>query len=307
MQSSEFSVVVEAQGSELKPAVPSGWIESYSFVGALRVRCVRPADHDSAIDTAIVTMHDIGLNAGSCFQGFFDYCLGASACKELFSAMHIHLDVRGCEDGADTTQASIIFETLTESVEHVVKTFPVKNIIGFGVGLGASVLLDFAKKEPRNVHGLVLVSPLVFGPSFIERASSFVSTGVMSGVGLGRRLKDGMLSRWFSQDTIDHNVELVRRFDDAMDRMNASNMAKYCYAEASRPDLSQDLSNLRARVLLISGKDSPLRWHSSDSFSLFDPEKVSWIDVEEAGSMVVEERPDEVARALSLFLQGCCL
>lgn len=307
--SADFSVAVNTDGAPIFPMIPDGWEESSMDVGMFQVRHVFPSS-DASIsnrDVAVLALHDVGMNSGICFQSLFDYCLATNACDELYRVPHLFLDVQGCEVGANTVDGDLSVDALVKNLEQVMKQHSFSRIIGLGVGLGATILLQFAKMHPRYLLGLTLISPLIFPAGLFEKASLYYSTSVMSGFGLSRRTKDSMLYRWFSQQAIEENLELLKRFDEAMDKLNATNMARYWYVEAFRPDLSLDLKELPYRIMLVSGKQSTLRWHCADAFALFNPERVSWIDIESAGSLVHEERPDEVARSLKLFLQGCGL
>lgn len=46
--------------------------------------------------------------------------------------------------------------------------FSIKSAIGFGVGLGANVLMRFALKYPPKIYGLILINCITRGVGWLE-------------------------------------------------------------------------------------------------------------------------------------------
>lgn len=307
-----FDLAVGGDASSAVFPLPMDWYSESEYVGDMHVTAIRPNPGTSAELRAnglpLVTLHDVGLNAQACFASFFSCAHNGEACPEVYSASaHYHLTAPGHTPGAPSLGASAsgrTFESLADSVVEVLERFHVRRAIGIGAGAGASVLLHAALARPNVLQGLVLVSPLLQASGYAERGVAALNSATTRGLGLGRRAKDRLLTRWLSPQALDENHDLVTTFDDTLDRLNVQNMMRFMEAEAWRTDLASKLSDIKAKVLLVTGKESPLRIHTADCFSMFDPARTSWLDVEAASSLVMEEHPERVAKALRLFLQG---
>lgn len=303
-----FEVVVEQQGHAASFEVPPDWRYDVQTVRNVTVQVMTPPHSDSKPGrTPIITFHDVGMNAPMCFSTFFNYCRTSGACPELDTAYaHFHLTTPGHLPDAPNVNDDTTFDIveLSKCVEDVIDRFHLRRVIGFGFGIGATILAQAALAQPKRFAGLVMVSPLLFGASFVERTFTSVDAMYTKGLGLGRRMKDRFLDRWLSANSRDFNHDLTHTIEAELDRLNASNMARFITAEVSRPDLSTQLRELKAKILLITGRDSPLRFHTDDCFASFNPEQVTWLDIMDMGSHVMEEEPARVAKALSLYLRG---
>lgn len=303
-----FEVVVEGKGHAAQFEVPAGWRYDVQYVRDVVVQVMTPPRPDSGLSrTPVITFHDVAMNAPMCYSTFFNFCRTSGICPELDTAYaHYHLTAPGhLPDSPDIANATT-FEVseLSKTVEEVIERFNLRRVIGFGFGLGATILTQAALAQPKRFSGLVMVSPVLFGASFMERTFTSVDAIYTKGVGLGRRTKDRFLDRWLSPNTRDFNHDLTNTIEAELDRLSASNLARFIAAEVTRPDLSGMLRELKAKVLLVTGRDSLLRFHTEDCFASFNPASVTWLDVMDMGSHVLEEKPDRVAKALSLYLQG---
>lgn len=306
-----FDIAVESVGTSSTLAVPPGWTSSTHKVGAVTVEAhVHPTPTTKSLGPPVITVHDVGMNAPSCFGSFFAFCRTAEAkCPELDSAAaHYHLTAPGHEPDAPTLPSSdaIDIDTLVRAAGEVIDRFELPRAIGFGVGIGAAVMLRAAIQKNVTFAGLILISPLIEPAGIVEKmtvgADGMFSRGF--GLGLSRRAKDRFLWRWLRDDTRDLNFSLVQNLEDGLDRLNPANLTRFLAADSWRDDITQDLKSIKAKVLLVTGKESALRHHSADRFHQFDPEHASWLDVQECGSLVHEEYPEQMAQSVSLFMQG---
>lgn len=308
----DFDLVVEERGRAPMFALPNNWNSEDHVVGHVTVTVVAPISgtvtERKASGIPLVTFHDVGLSASTCFASFLAYAHAGNACPEIYaSSGHYHITAAGHAPDSPMLPSDFEFQSLAEigrDVVDVLDHFNISRAVGFGVGAGASVLLHAAILRPSNLVGLILVSPLLYPAGYAERALAKLDGMFVRGLGLGRRVKDRFLSRWLSQQTLDDNHDLVAVLDDSIDRLNAANVVRYMEAEAWRDDLTSHLKEIKAKVLLITGKESMIRDHTANCFSMLDPTKTSWLDVPIGGSLVHEEHPDQVARGISLFLQG---
>jgi pimeloyl-ACP methyl ester carboxylesterase len=308
----DFDLVVEDRGSVPLFALPDGWASSDHTVGDVSVTVVAPIPDSPAAKRShgipVVTFHDIGLSASTCFAAFFSYAHAGKACPEIYAASaHYHITAPGHAPDAPALPASTPFKSfqdLARCVNEVLVHFDVRRAIGLGVGAGASVLTHAALEKPRVFAGLILVSPLFYASSYAERAYAGVDNVTVRGLGLGGHVKERFLGRWLGQETLDSNHDLVAVLNDNLDRLNAGNVSRFMQAEAWRDDLAGRLGVVKAKVLLITGRQSTLRADTDSCFSLFPPAQTSWIDVQEGGALVLEEHPERATEGIRLFMQS---
>lgn len=309
---SDFDLVVEDGGTSPLFALPAGWCSVEKTVGALTVTVVEPQAGSAATKTAngipIVTFHDVGLSASTCFASFFTFAQAAGGCPDLYAASaHYHVTAPGCAPDAPSLPASFPFKSFGDlggDVNAALAELGVRRAIGLGAGAGASVLAEASRAAPRLWAGLVLVSPLLSPSSYYERGLAMADGAYVRGLGLGGRVKERFLKRWLSPTTLDSQCDLVTTLDASIDRLNAGNVVRYMDAEAWRDGVIEHLREIKAKVMLVTGRESLLREDSAENFSELDPTRTTWIDVPGVGGLVHEEVPERVAQGLSLFLQG---
>lgn len=307
-----LDLLVESTGSATTLLPPPGWESTKHHVWSttVDVHTRLPGTEAHALGGPVLTLHDVGMNAGSCFGPFFSYCrMPPSKCPELHAASaHYHLTAPGHEPDAPVLPSSDALDlpALVSAIEQVVERFELTRVVGIGVGLGAAAILRAALNKPKSFAAIVLISPVITTAGVAERMS--VGTdGLFTrqlGLGLSRRAKDKFLYRWLSDAARESNFSLVQSLEDGLDRLNASNLVRLLGADAARDDISAKLHELKARLLLVTGKESALRYHTEDAFASFNPETTSWLDVHDCGSLVHEEHAEQLSQSLSLLLEA---
>lgn len=309
----DFQVTVEQHGATPLFALPKDWTSEDREVAGLTVTVVAPTPGTAAFSAAhgvpLVTFHDVGLSASTCYAPFFTYCQASGTCPEVYaSAAHYHITAPGCMPDAATLPAEPPAATLTElgaAVNAAMAELGVRRAVGLGTCAGANVMFEAARAAPRVWAGLVLESPFFYASGYLERARSVTDGLFLRGLGLGGRVKERFLQRWLAPATLEDNSELAGTLDASLDRLNVENVGRYMQAEAWREAIVPYLRNgIRAKVLLVSGRESYSRAGCEECFSQFDPEHTSWLDVPDVGGLVHAEAPDQVAQSLKLFLCG---
>lgn len=306
-----FGVSVESEGASSSLHIPPGWTSFSVRLDAAQVDIYEhPTPTNKSLGPPIITVHDAGMNAASCFGSFFAFCRTPEAgCPELdAAAAHYHITAPGHEPDAPTLRPDepLSVDTLVRNVLTVVDRYNLSRVTGFGVGIGAAVLVRAALQRNTKFAGLIMISPLLEPAGVVEKMS-VGADGMLSrgfGFGLSRRTKDRFLWRWLKDETREENPTLVQSIEDGLDRLNASNLTRLLTADCWRDDITAELKSIKAKVLVITGKESALRHHAAERFHEFDPEHSSWLDVHDSGSLVHNEYPEQMAQSLSLFLQG---
>ena len=123
----------------------------------------------------------------------------------LFSV--IHIDAPGQEDSApdlsDTT--TMTFESLTSQIDQVLEHFGKKCFLGFGVGAGGAILLNYAVRDWKYLRSAHLTWLLqIHNP---ERMLGLVLCGVnASSPSVFSKLYDGVLGLFRRGDSIMQNL-----------------------------------------------------------------------------------------------------
>ena len=107
----------------------------------------------------MITIHDVGLNSESCFGSFFNYPQ-MEAIRKGFCVYHLTLP--GQEPTATSMGAGYVYPTmeeLSEMLASFVSLYNIDSFIGFGVGLGANVLVRYAMGKTTTISHLPLTSP----------------------------------------------------------------------------------------------------------------------------------------------------
>ncbi|CAH0715958.1 unnamed protein product, partial [Brenthis ino] len=254
---------------------------------------------------AIVTYHDLGLNYTS-FQPFFNY-VDMRALLENFCVYHVNAP--GQEEGAPTLPEDYVYPTMDElanQLNYVLVHFGIKNIIGFGVGVGANILARFALSNPEKVDALTLINCSATQAGWIEWASHKMNSRALRSRGMTPAAIDYLMWYHFGRCPEERNPDLVQMYRTYFRRhVNPGNLAMLVESYARRSDLgiARDAATLRAPVLNLTAALSP---HVDQTVALnarLCPSNSTWMKISDA-AMVLEEQPGKVSEAFRLFLQG---
>lgn len=119
----------------------------------------------------ILTYHDLGLNHVTNFQAFFNHP-DMSDVINLFCIVHVN--ALGQEPGAPTLLKNMRYPTmdeLAETIRDVKNHLGFRTFTGFGVGLGANILVRYAIRHPKDVEALLLINCCSTSAGIIEWAS----------------------------------------------------------------------------------------------------------------------------------------
>ncbi|CAN8066858.1 unnamed protein product [Agarophyton chilense] len=303
-----FNIVVESQPGVQSLEVPDGWTTDAFLVRDVTVQVhIRPRQSDMAVGPPILTLHDVGQNAALAFGPFFANFRRSHPHIDAAGA-HYHLTAPGHQPDEPDCGASVGFgvDDMVNAVLELIERVQMPRLVAFGIGLGGAILLQAAATKPKAFAGLVLISPVFHPATHFDRLSTTVE-GFFSknlSIGLTQRIKDRFFYRWLSDDTRESNYSVSQSLEEGLDRLNSRNVVRFFETDMWRTGVEQYVKDVKAKVMLITGKESSLREHTADLFSSFDPSTTSWLDIIDCGSLVHDEYPDKVAEAISLFLQG---
>ncbi|KAI0567231.1 NDRG family protein [Gracilaria domingensis] len=303
-----FNVVVESQPGVQTLEVPHDWTTDTFLVRDVTVQVhIRPRESGKTVGPPILTFHDVGQNAAIAFGPFFSNFRRVHPHIDTASA-HYHLTAPGHLPDEPDCGANVGFgvDDMVSAVLELIDRMQIPRLVAFGIGLGAAVLVQAAATRPKAFAGLILISPVFHPATRFERLGTSVE-GFFSknlGFGLTQRTKDRFLYRWLSDDIRESNFSVSQSLEEGLDRLNSRNVLRFFETDMWRTGVEQCISDVKAKVLLITGKESALREHTADLFASFDPETTSWVDIIDSGSLAHDEFPEKVAESVSLFLQG---
>lgn len=300
-----LGLVISSSASESNFPPPPGWSVSTQVIEPITFEIHTSRRQDAG--PSVITFSDIGLSE-TYFAPFFQYCRRENVCPQLdVAAAHYHTCFPGHFTDSPTLSSSedTSLDAVVLAISKLIENYEIKRVLGIGVGLGATMLLRANAKHPKIFCGLVLVSPIIAPSTIPERIVQAADDVLNSSFSLGltRRIKDRFIARWVSDSTREQLCSAVQVLDDDLDRRNPSNVMRMTSQDAWRKDSSPCIADVSSRVMLITGRESALRFHVNDAIHLFDSKQSTWLDVEGAGSLVQDEVPDRVGKALSLFLQ----
>ncbi|KAA8493893.1 NDRG-like protein [Porphyridium purpureum] len=285
-----------------------------TFVRAEHIAGLRVSVHGDESKPALLTFHDIGLNAASTFTAFLQFC-SAGVCEELYQTCHYHLEAPGHELRAGDIaeeQEWITLDDLAASVAHVVSHYGLKNYFLLGVGTGANVMFRHALAHAHDVRSIILISPTLqsAGVTDIMYTRMMVNYWLKGITAWPQWAHNYFLARWFSDTFREQRAEQVRLFSQTLDRMSVANVLRLVYADAVRTDLLADARLVggalsHTSVLIIVGKECYTAVEQVDAArQLLSRQYTSVVEVPHAGLLVLHEQPAAVARAVRLFFQG---
>lgn len=254
---------------------------------------------------ALITYPDIALNYMSCFQGLF-FC--PEAASLLFHNFCIyHIDAPGHELGAAALasgQPNLSPDDLADQVGEVLDYFGLQDAICMGVMAGAYILALFAMKHRERVLGLILISPLCRAPSWSEWFFNKLMVNLLYFYGMCNMVKETLLGRYFSQDLINSDSDIVRACRRLLDERQSVNVMQFLQAIHQRKDLTNCLKKLNCRILMFAGEHSPFYEEAVHMSKELDRRSSALVEVQACGSLVTEEQPHSMLVPMEYFLMG---
>jgi pimeloyl-ACP methyl ester carboxylesterase len=255
---------------------------------------------------AMITYPDIGLDNRACFNSFLKHQY-AQDMMEGFCVYNI--DAPGQESGAAEMGANDSYpklEELADQLQEVVNHFEIQKFIGFGVGVGATVLIHYAAKFPAVVKGLILLSPAVRKMGWLEWSYFKAISAALKMFGMSDWAKSQLLSRYYGSKTLSKNKELTDATEGALERMNAVNISKFMDSFMTREDISAKLADLKCGVSLFYGKSSG--WAADETLYTYSKlpksSSSSIVAIDNGGVLTTEEFTEAMIEPIRLYLIG---
>ncbi|XP_002154057.1 protein NDRG3 isoform X1 [Hydra vulgaris] len=265
-------------------------------------------------DAVLVTLHDIGQNHATAFESFFSF----EPFKPVLENFTVyHLNFPGQHEKADILPEDYVYPTMdemTDMVKEVLDSYNLQNCVCFGIGAGANVFTRLALKHPSYVECLIAINGVLSACSWLDWSYEKLSSYYLKSKGMTQFTIDYLLYHYFggkNNDCLNSNIvatvtNQLRLFK------HPRNLGLFMESYASRlpivlhrPVIGEKPTNaLKCGVLLITGKFSPAVEETVEMSSQLDPRNSTWMKIDAASSMVLEEQPIRVVNAIILFVQG---
>ncbi|XP_060076378.1 protein NDRG3-like isoform X1 [Ylistrum balloti] len=276
---------------------------------------------------AIITLHDIGLNHVTNFQGFFSYqdmqpilrhfCVyHVNAPGQEESALHLRPehDALGNPDSLGKRFVYPSMDELAHAIQNVVDNYGLARFIGFGMGTGSNILARYALRHPETVDSLVLINPTSGKSGWVEWGYQKMNSWYLWSGQMTNFTEEYLLWHWFGSKTRWTNTDLVQVFREYIKTINPQNLSLIIESYLKRTDLGivreldqmkrSGTNTIKCRTMLLVGDDSP---HIDDVIGMnsrMDPQETDFFKIADCGGMPLEEQPGKVCEAFRLFLQG---
>lgn len=268
-----------------------------------------------------VTVHDVGLNHSLCFGKLQTMMNG---CGMLEEVAVVNVDFPGHEDGAtrlpDDGMGACNLEQLSRQLHVITQRLEVPQFVGIGAGVGANVLLRFAADRPSAVAGLVLANPSLNTPSRSEAWALRAVAATFSPLPIREWACANLSNFHFSARAL-ACTSGPRAFRRLWKDAGAWDNRRWLIEAARQRDAIDD-KRVEALVdvpMLLFSADQPKGVSPlfGTDFTTTDTQdlryrlvqrrhqRVSHIKVRGCGSMLTEERPEELLRPIKLFVCGC--
>ncbi|EGT41269.1 hypothetical protein CAEBREN_07262 [Caenorhabditis brenneri] len=258
----------------------------------------------------MITFHDLGLDSESNFQNFFQF-VSIAEFADKFCIYNVNAP--GQEMDAQPLPENFQYPTMdgiAKTIESVADHFKINQFIGFGVGVGANVLLRYAAQNQNRVIALILVNCCSGKSGWVEWGYEKWNASYLRKVGMTKFTVDYLMWHHFGRNYDRCSPDIVRQYRVFFQHLpNPNSLAEFIesYIQRTPLPISRDgLSGvqLKVPVLQLVGAGSA---HVEDTVEVntkLDPAHSDWIKISDSCGLVLDDRPDAVTESMMLFLQG---
>ena len=175
-------------------------------------------------------------------------------------------------------------------------------IVVAGLSMGGYIALDFCRRFPERVGGLILAATRAGADSDEAKKSRDAAAGVAIAEGTPI-IADGMLPKLLAKENYKAQPELVEFVYDMMLETSEDGIVGALAAMRDRPDSTDDLPGLDIPTLVIHGADDQLIPVSEAEATAAAMPRAKLVIVPDAGHLPNLEQPDFFNDAVRDFLE----
>ena len=196
-------------------------------------------------------------------------------------------------------------DDLAEDCNRVLDELEIDSCVLGGLSMGGFTAMTYALKYPERLNGLIVIAAgaAAYGKGEKERFSALFDSANIDGM-IPREYAENVAGIVFGQTTHRLNRELVDYCTSRWCEMLPARAIYYQgYSWLDKPDLSEEIANIRVPTLLISGSEDmsePIERIKPMMDVLPDAELV---EIPSAGHMTNLEQPGLVNKVIEEFLE----
>jgi len=171
-----------------------------------------------------------------------------------------------------------------------------------GLSMGGYVAFEFVHLFPGRARGLVLADTRAPADNEQEKQARAQQAEQMLARGMGE-VADATLRKLLAPRTLAEKPAVTARVRDMILRADPKGAAAAQRGMAARRDYSEDLPGIRVPVLIIVGRQDPIRPVADAEFMHRGLSNSSLVIIEEAAHMTNMEQPETFNRTLLAFME----
>ncbi len=211
-------------------------------------------------------------------------------------------DLRG-HGMTDATEPPYTMKLFTEDcatlLDQLGMTWP---IVVAGLSMGGYIALDFCRRYPERVGGLILAATRAGADSDEAKKSRDQAAGVAIAEGTDP-IAEGMLPKLLAKENYEAQPELVEFVHDMMLETSPDGVVGALAAMRDRPDSTGDLPGLEVPTLILHGADDQLIPVTEAEAMAAAMPRAKLVIVPDAGHLPNLEQPDFFNDAVRDFLE----
>lgn len=172
-----------------------------------------------------------------------------------------------------------------------------------GLSMGGYVAMNFARKYPATLRGLILVDTKDAADTAEQRENRNRMIEVAKSKG-SLAIAEMMLGKMLSPDTAEHRPGQVKSLRAMMEACPATTIEHALIALRDRPDMTAELSKISVPTLVIVGDADAITPPSMAEGMKKRIAKSQLAVIKGAGHMAPMEQASQVNRAIRQFVEG---
>ena len=230
---------------------------------------------------------------------------GANAFTELLTeigsdARLLAVELHG--HGLSGYRDAMTLEEMAEDCYGLLKELGVGNVTWLGCGLGGMIGMRLALAHPEALDSLVLMATSARPDPSTMKAST-LHLWKMFRDGHRQDIADSAMKLFFAPRTYQSRPELIAKCrNELVSTIDARGMFAAALAAFNRSDLSSELQRIKARTLVLAGREDPAATPAQADFVASQIPGAEIQIVDEASQLAGVEKPFEVARLVRNFL-----
>lgn len=268
-------------------------------------------DNNDLLSKKPLLIFNYGLG---CNNGHWQYQL--SFFHELGYPIMIH-DYRGHYNStSDKGAESITFSSITEDIKKIVDDINPSQIIILGHSMGVNVTLDYVRKYPDLILGMVLISGTIIPPQGVMYDSNFFELFTPLWRGLHQKFPSFYQKLWSSSgmnpilQKLVHDggfnknkvsIEFVQQYLNRMGKLDPAIFFQ-CFEQMAKHDIINDIHLIGTKALVIGGDKDKIIPNYLQSILIDQLPDAKLYIVKDGSHVPQADFPDSINERIGFFI-----